>query len=77
MNVYFAFINMNLARTASLYGGHLGITSHTTGGQIEGITWNTSNGFATALGSFVAQNFAAGKMQRAGRAFRYTLKMTG
>ena len=55
MNVYFAFINMNLARTASLYGGHLGITSQTTGGQIEGITWNTSNGFSTALGSFVAQ----------------------
>jgi len=77
MNVYFAFINMNLARTASLYGGHLGITSQTTGGQIEGITWNTSNGFATALGSFVAQNFAAGKMLRAGRAFRYTLTMMG
>ena len=77
MNVYFAFINMNLARTAALYGGHLGITSQTTGGQSEGITWNTSNGFATALGSFVAQNFAAGKMQRAGRAFRYTLMMMG
>jgi len=77
MNVYFAFINMNLARSASLYGGHLGITSQTTGGQIEGITWNTSNGFATALGSFVAQNFAAGKMLRATRAFRYTLMMMG
>ena len=77
MNVYFAFINMNLARSASLYGGHLGITSQTTGGQIEGITWNTSNGFATALGSFVAQNFAAGKMLRAARAFRYTLMMMG
>ena len=77
MNVYFAFINMNLARTASLYGGHLGITSQTTGGQIEGITWNTSNGFSTALGSFVAQNFAAGKILRASRAFRYTLIMMG
>ena len=77
MNVYFAFINMNLARTASLYGGHLGITSQTTGGQIEGITWNTSNGFATALGSFVAQNYAAGMLRRAGRAFRYTLMMMG
>ena len=77
MNVYFAFINMNLARTASLYGGHLGITSQTTGGQIEGITWNTSNGFSTALGSFVAQNYAAEKMHRANRAFRYTLLMMG
>lgn len=77
MNVYFAFINMNLARTASLYGGHLGLMSQTTGGQIEGITWNTSTGFSTALGSFVAQNFAAHKMNRANRAFRYTLMMMG
>lgn len=77
MNVYFAFINMNLARTASVYGGYLGITSQSIGGQIEGITWNTSNGFSTALGSFVAQNFAANKMHRATRAFRYTLLMMG
>lgn len=77
MNVYFAFINMNLARIASTYGGHLGITSQTTGGQIEGITWNTSTGFSTALGSFVAQNFGAGKLNRANRAFRHTLIMLG
>ncbi len=77
MNTYFAFINMNLARIASLYGGHLGLMSQTTGGQIEGITWNTSTGFSTALGSFVAQNFAAGKMNRGNRAFRYTLMMMG
>lgn len=77
MNIYFAFINMNLARIASLYGGHLGITSQTTGGQIEGITWNTSNGFATALGSFVAQNHAAHKIMRAHRAFRHTLMLMG
>lgn len=73
MNVYFSIINMNLTRIASIQGGHLGVTSQTTGGQIEGITWNTSTGFATALGSFVAQNFAAGKMERARHAYRYTL----
>ena len=73
MNIYFAFINMNLARVASLYGGHLGIMSQTTGGQIEGISWNTSTGFSTALGSFTAQNYAAGKMKRANKAFYQTL----
>lgn len=77
MNVYFAFINMNLARIASLYGGHLGIMSQTTGGQIEGVTWNSSSGFSTALGSFVAQNYAAGKMNRAKNAFRTTLILMG
>lgn len=75
MNVYFSFINMNLTRIASIHGSHLGVTSQTTGGQIEGITWNTSQGFATALGSFVAQNFAAGKMNRARHAYRYTLSV--
>lgn len=73
MNVFFSIINMNLTRIASIHGGHLGVTSQTTGGQIEGVTWNTSQGFATALGSFVAQNFAAGKMDRARHAYRYTL----
>lgn len=73
MNVYFSLINMNLTRIASIHGGHLGVTSQTTGGQIEGITWNTSQGFATALGSFVAQNYGAGRMDRAKRAYRYTL----
>ncbi len=77
MNVYFAFINMNLARIASIYGGHLGIMSQTTGGQIEGITWNTSSGFSTALGSFVAQNYAAGKIPRAKRAYLHTLGVMG
>lgn len=75
MNVYFSIINMNLARIASIYGGHIGVTSQTTGGQIEGITWNTSQGFATALGSFVAQNYAAQKIDRAKRAYKYTLKL--
>lgn len=73
MTLFFASVNTFLARIASIHGGHLGITTQTTGGQIEGITWNTSQGFSTALGAFVAQNFAAGKMSRAWMAYRYTL----
>ena len=73
MTLFFASVNTFLARIASIHGGHLGITTQTTGGQIEGITWNTSQGFSTALGAFVAQNFAAGKMSRARVAYRYTL----
>jgi putative MATE family efflux protein len=75
MTLFFAFINTYLSRIASIYGGHLGITTQTTGGQIEGITWSTAQGFSTALGSFAAQNYAAGKMDRARRAYRYTLAM--
>jgi Na+-driven multidrug efflux pump len=75
MNLFFALINSTLARIASVYGGHLGISTQTTGGQIEGITWNTSQGFGTALSSFVAQNYAANRMDRAQKAYRYTLSV--
>ena len=73
MNCLFAAINFYMARIASIHGGHLGVMSQTTGGQIEGITWNTSLGFSTALGTFVAQNFAAKKIERTVKAYRYTL----
>lgn len=75
MNVFFSLINMNLVRIASIHGGHLGVTSQTTGGQIEGLTWNTTEGFATALVSFVAQNYSANRMDRAKKAYTFTLKL--
>ena len=73
MQCLFAAINFYMARIASTYGGHLGVMSQTTGGQIEGITWNTSLGFSTALGTFVAQNYAAKKIDRTVKAYRYAL----
>ena len=73
MNCLFAAINFYMARIASIHGGHLGVMSQTTGGQIEGITWNTSLGFSTALSTFVAQNYAAKKIERTVQAYKYTL----
>ncbi len=75
MNSLFAIINMNLARVASLYGGHLGLMTQTTGGQIEAVTWNTSQGFSTALSAFMAQNYAAHKIERGKKAYFYTLRI--
>jgi putative MATE family efflux protein len=75
MNCLFAAINFYMARIVSIYGGHLGVMSQTTGSQIEGITWNTSQGFSTALGTFVAQNCAAGKTVRTFKAYKYTLML--
>ena len=73
MTLFFSCINTWLVRIASVHGGYLGVTTQTTGGQIEAITWSTSQGFSTALSAFVAQNFAAGKMCRAWKAYRYTM----
>lgn len=67
---------MFLGRTASEQGGHLGLMALTTGGQIEAITWNTSQGFATALSAFVAQNYAARQVARVLKAYHTTLWMT-
>lgn len=77
LNTLFAFVNMFMCRIASVQGGHIGLMTLTTGGQIEAITWNTSQGFSTALGAFVAQNYAAGKLTRVLGAYRMTLWMTG
>jgi len=76
LNVLFAFVNMFLGRTASTVGGHLGLMAMTTSGQIEAITWNTSQGFSTALSAFVAQNYAAKKAIRVMKALKSTLFMT-
>jgi putative MATE family efflux protein len=75
MNCLFAGINFYMARIASIYGGYLGVMSQTTGSQIEGVTWNTSQGFSTALGTFVAQNYAAKKINRTRKAYKYTLML--
>lgn len=72
----FAFINMYMGRIASLTAGHIGVLSITSGGQIEGITWNTAQGFSTALGAFISQNYAAQAMDRVKKAFRSTLIIT-
>lgn len=75
-NTLFAFVNMFMGRTASEQGGHIGLMSLTTGGQIEAITWNTSQGFSTALSAFIAQNYAAGESKRVIKAWHTTLWMT-
>ena len=76
LNTLFAIINIFMARTASTYGGHIGLMTLTAGGQIEAIAWNTSQGFSTALSAFVAQNYAASEKSRVLEAYHTTLKMT-
>ncbi|MFV0467318.1 MAG: MATE family efflux transporter [Dysgonomonas sp.] len=75
MNSLYSFININLARVTSIYGGHIGLLTQTTGGQIEGVTWTTSQGFSTALSAYMAQNFAANKPERGKKAYLYALKI--
>lgn len=73
---FFAIINLLMGRISSTFGGHIGLMTLTAGGQIEGLAWNTSQGFSTGLSAFVAQNYAAGKKTRILRAYRSGLVIT-
>ena len=62
-------ISMVLTRMVSAFGPGA-IATQRVGGQIESISWNTADGFATALNSFVAQNYGAEKQTGYERAIR-------
>lgn len=50
--------------------------SLTTGGQLEGLCWNTAQGFSTALSSFTGQNYGANQKERIYKGVRYTLLLS-
>lgn len=75
-NILFAIVNLFLTSLATEKGGYLGAMTLTTGALIEGITWNTAQGFSTALGAFIAQNYAAKQYDRVQKAWFITLRLT-
>lgn len=76
LNSLFALITLTMGSIASRAGGHIGVATINTGGQLEAITWNTSQGFGTALAAFVAQNYAARQSKRIFKAFRVCITFT-
>lgn len=71
-NSLFALFSMNLARIAA-HWGHIGISTQSVGAQIEAISWNTAQGFASALSAFVGQNYGAGIYTRIRKAYLSTI----
>lgn len=69
-------ISMVLTRMVSAYGAEA-VATQRVGGQIESISWNTSDGFAAALNAFIAQNYGAGKMDRVRKGYRASLWTVG
>ncbi len=76
LNVLFALVTIYMGRLASATGGHVGVATLTTGGQLEALTWSTAQGVTTALSTIVAQNYAAGLLERVYRAYRLALTFT-
>ena len=59
----YCFISMILTRMVSAYGA-AAIATQRVGGPIESVSWNTADGFASALNAFIAQNYGARKKDR-------------
>lgn len=71
-NSLFALFSMNLARIAAEWG-YIGVTTQSVGAQIEAISWNTAQGFSSALSAFVGQNYGARQLGRIRRAYFDTM----
>lgn len=69
-------ISMVLTRMVSAFGAEA-VATQRVGGQIESISWNTADGFSSALNAFVAQNYGAGKMERVKKGYRASLWTVG
>lgn len=76
LNALFSIISFVMGIIASRAGSHIGLVVITSGGQLEAISWNTSQGLSTALTSFVGQNYAAGKLERLRKGFRFILRIS-
>jgi len=71
----FAIFAMNIARIVTHFGD-LAVAVQSVGAQIEAISWMTASGFATALASFIGQNYGASRFDRIRRGYYVTLGIT-
>ena len=69
-------ISMVLTRMVSGFGAEA-VAVQRVGGQIESVSWNTADGFASALNAFIGQNYGAGKMDRVKKGYRASLFTVG
>ncbi|MDO4322296.1 MAG: MATE family efflux transporter [Lachnospiraceae bacterium] len=70
----YCMISMVLTRMVSGFGPGA-IATQRVGGQIESLSWNTADGFSSALNAFVAQNYGAGKPDRIRKGYNSALKV--
>ena len=69
-------ISMVLSRFVSTFGDGAMATQR-VGGQIESISWNTADGFASAMNAFAAQNYGARKMNRVKKGYKVSAITVG
>lgn len=68
-------ISMVIARLIAAWGDGA-VAVQKVGSQIESISWMTAEGFASAVNSFIAQNYGAGQERRAIKGYKISLVIT-
>lgn len=70
----YCVISMVLTRMVSGFGAGA-IAVQRVGGQIESLSWNTADGFGSALNAFMGQNYGAGKTDRIKKGYHISLRL--
>ncbi len=73
-SVFFTFFSMVLARIVAEWGP-TAIAIQRVGGQIESISWRTSDGFSSSLSSFIGQNHGARQKERVKLGYLKSIKI--
>lgn len=68
------FISMYMGRMIAGFGS-AAVAAQSIGSTIEGISWLSAEGYATANASFIGQNYGAQKYDRVNRAFYSSCKL--
>lgn len=68
-SMLYCMFSMVLSRMVSGFGDGA-VATQRVGGQIESISWNTADGFSSAMNAFAAQNYGAGKMERVKKGYK-------
>lgn len=75
-NTLFPLISMYISRLTANFGDNA-VAVQRIGSQIESISWMTSEGFAIAVNSFVAQNYGANNLIRVKQGIRKSFLILG
>ena len=71
-NTLFPLISIYISRMVAGFGDNA-VAVQRIGSQVESISWMTTEGFAIAVNSFIAQNYGAGNLERAKKGFYQSL----
>ena len=70
----YCIISMILTRMVSDFGAGA-VAVQRVGGQIESLSWNTADGFGSALNAFIGQNYGAKKTDRIKKGYSISLRL--